>query len=52
MVTTMISRLSHYLDQLTRYVSHMGVQQWLLVLVGVIVVGLMCLRGYGSRSNY
>jgi len=48
----MMSRVSDYLDQLTRYVSRMDFQQWLLVLVGVIVVGLVCLRGYGSRSNY
>ncbi len=48
----MISKLSHYFDQLSRYVGRMGIQEWLLVLVGVIIVGLMCLRGYGSRSNY
>ncbi len=34
------------------YAGRMGPQEWLLVLVAVIVVGLICMRGYGSRSNY
>ena len=26
--------------------------QWLMVLVGVVIVGAVCLRGFGSRSSY
>jgi hypothetical protein len=25
---------------------------WFLVLIGVALVGLLCMRGFGSRSNY
>ncbi len=27
-------------------------RQWFFILVGAVVVGAMCLRGFGSRSNY
>jgi hypothetical protein len=27
-------------------------QDWLLVLVGAVVVGFLALRGFGSRTNY
>ena len=30
----------------------MDVHEWALVLIGVIVVGFFCLRGFGSRSDY
>jgi len=36
----------------TRFVDGLDTQQWLWVLVGVVVVGLVCLRGFGSRSDY
>jgi hypothetical protein len=29
--------------------SHM---QWLMVMALAVVVGLVCLRGYGSRKSY
>ena len=35
-----------------RYVDRMGPQDWVYVLAAVIVVGGMCLRGFGSRSQY
>ena len=38
--------------QMTRYASRMGPQEWVLVLAAMIVVGLICMRGYGSRSQY
>ena len=40
------------LRELMRYVDRIGPQGWLLVLAGVIIVGVICLRGLGSRSNY
>ena len=33
-------------------IDGMGTQEWMLVLVGVIVLGFFCMRGFGSRSNY
>ena len=30
----------------------LGPHQWVMILGGLIVVGLICCRGFGSRSNY
>lgn len=27
-------------------------QEWVILLVVVMLIGCMCMRGYGSRSNY
>jgi len=38
------------------YVAHaidrMDMQDWVVVLFIMILVGWICMRGYGSRSNY
>lgn len=26
--------------------------QWIFILIGVVVVGFICLRGFGSRKAY
>lgn len=41
-----------YLHEALRWVDRMGTQQWLLVLAAVIVIGVLCLRGFGSRAEY
>jgi hypothetical protein len=38
--------------QIMRHAGRMGPQEWVLVLAAMIVVGLICMRGYGSRSQY
>jgi hypothetical protein len=45
MVYNWIREVMHYADRLNP-------QQWLLVLAVVIIIGLICLRGFGSRSQY
>ncbi|HJT36147.1 MAG TPA: hypothetical protein VJ783_29265 [Pirellulales bacterium] len=40
------------LKLLTNHVRHFGPQEWFLSLIGVVVLGFVCLRGFGSRSNY
>jgi hypothetical protein len=35
-----------------RIIEQWGGQEWLLVLLVVILLGLVCLRGFGSRSRY
>jgi hypothetical protein len=45
MVYNWIRGVIHYADRLNP-------QQWLLVLGVVIIIGLVCLRGFGSRSQY
>ncbi len=42
----------NHLAELTRYVERWGMQDWLLVFIAVVVVGLLSLRGFGSRSQY
>lgn len=44
--------MGHLWREVMRVVNSMGTQEWVLVLVGVIVVGFFCLRGFGSRSQY
>ena len=33
------------------YVYHVNRQQWLLLMLGVFVVGVMLMRGTGSRKH-
>lgn len=35
-----------------RYLEGLTFREWLWVLIGVVVVGMICLRGFGSRSSY
>ena len=44
--------MGHLFRDLLRYADRLGTQEWALLLIGVIVVGLFCLRGFGSRSDY
>lgn len=41
-----------YLDQLTNYAGNLERQHWILLSVAVLVMGLICMRGFGSRTNY
>jgi hypothetical protein len=42
----------HLYRDLTRYFHHMGPEEYLMLLALVVVLGLLCLRGFGSRSKY
>lgn len=44
--------MSHFVRELIHYVDRMGPQQWFIVLAVVVVIGALCLRGFGSRSKY
>lgn len=35
-----------------RYTGEFNRTQWIFILIGVVVVGFLCLRGFGSRSDY
>jgi drug/metabolite transporter (DMT)-like permease len=37
---------------LIRCIERMGPQEWLFAFIGVVLLGLICLRGFGSRSSY
>jgi hypothetical protein len=45
MLTRVINTVMHYADRL-------GPRDWFFVLAIMIVVGLVCMRGFGSRSQY
>jgi len=44
----MVTLFQETLDAIDR----LGPTEWALALGAVIVVGFICLRGFGSRSNY
>jgi hypothetical protein len=44
--------MGQYCRDIMRWFDHLGTQGWLLVLAAVILVGVLCLRGFGSRSEY
>lgn len=44
-----MTRLFH---DMMRYLDRMGTQEWALALIAAIVLGVFCLRGFGSRSQY
>lgn len=39
-------------DSVLRYLEGLSLREWLWVLIGVVIVGVICLRGFGSRSSY
>jgi hypothetical protein len=44
--------MSRIWTEIGRVINHMGMREWFWVLAAMILVGLICLRGYGSRSKY
>jgi len=44
--------MNNLIREVLRYADRLEPQHWLFVLAAVIVVGLICLRGFGSRSQY
>ncbi len=36
----------------TSYIDHMGRTEWFFVVMVGLVIGVICLRGLGSRSSY
>jgi hypothetical protein len=49
---TMIGYLSDLYYQGLHYADRLSPQHWVLLLAFMLFVGVMCLRGFGSRSNY
>jgi hypothetical protein len=35
-----------------RFVEHLSAQDYLLLVLAGIVLGILCMRGFGSRSHY
>ena len=47
-----MSFINQFLRSFARVVDSMEREHWVLASVAVVVVGLICMRGYGSRTNY
>ena len=48
----MLNFLQSVFRTLTNFIVRLDVQEWAIVGVCLVAVGVMCMRGYGSRSNY
>jgi hypothetical protein len=44
--------MSYYFNMTLRYFDRFNEHQWLWLLIGIVLFGLYCMRGFGSRSNY
>lgn len=45
-------QLSRIIDHATRLAGQLDRQQWIIVSVLVLLLGLVTMRGFGSRNNY
>lgn len=44
--------MAHIWTDIVRTINNMGMREWFWVLMGLIIFGAFCLRGFGSRSKY
>jgi hypothetical protein len=44
--------MGYYWHQLMLAIEHMHMQHWLWVLTVAALIGILCMRGFGSRTNY
>ncbi len=44
--------MEKYVNEVLDFINQMEPRHWVFVAAGMIVVGLMCMRGMGTRSNY
>jgi len=44
--------MHQFYHQALRIIERMTMQHWFFVLIGVVLVGLFCMRGFGSRTHY
>jgi hypothetical protein len=48
----MVDFLWQYLDRVADYAGSLDRNQWIVLAVAVVLVGFICMRGFGSRNNY
>ena len=46
------SQMWKYHGQLMNWVDHLSRWDWTIIMFGVVVIGAICMRGFGSRTNY
>lgn len=45
-------RISQITNQLFNYIHGLGTTGWAVLGAILVTVGVLCMRGYGSRDNY
>ncbi|MGE0760673.1 MAG: hypothetical protein AB7O38_26915 [Pirellulaceae bacterium] len=48
----MMYRIERMADEVMRSIEKMDSQQWIVLSVVAVVLGVIFLRGYGSRTSY
>jgi len=41
-----------FIDEATYAAGRLDRQQWVILSFVVLIIGFVCLRGFGSRTNY
>jgi hypothetical protein len=44
--------ITRFIDTVTRHAGQLDRQQWVIVSFLVLGLGLLTMRGFGSRNNY
>lgn len=44
--------MGHLLRDALRYVEHMDAQEWIVFAAVGVIIGVVCMRGFGSRSSF
>lgn len=47
-----VDQMQSLFRQILRVIDRLGPTEWVVVLGVVIVIGLVCMKGFGSRSSY
>ena len=42
----------HYYNTAMNWLNRLDRQEWFLILLTAMAVGALCLRGFGSRTDY
>jgi hypothetical protein len=52
MLNSLLNYLNEIYYQMLQVGNRLTPQQWVMALVVGLGVGILCMRGFGSRSNY
>lgn len=44
--------ISRHINALLLYFDRLNSHQWIWLLIGIVLLGLYCMRGFGSRAKY
>ena len=48
----MLHYINTFYHQVLHYADRLSPSQWVMLLVVMLFLGVLCLRGFGSRTNY